>query len=149
MSGREGTLEVFDEQHEVEWVAWGGFELGAVLVEGSCGLVFAMDQQGTQPDLIGCCGDSPERISEQRPAQAVALLREIGTEAGQDDDGYRVSTSAFLDSLWGLVGCDRACGEGVVPDDAVVGEATDYVDPAGSALVGLEGVLAEPGRLRG
>lgn len=88
-------------QHQVVVRSGAGNKLrGLAKVELACLVVGAVDQEGSESDLITEVVGSQECIFEQGCAYASSLRALIDGEARKDENGAWVRASSRFESLW-------------------------------------------------
>ena len=110
---------VLHQQDEVQGV--GGRLLEPVaLVEASGGDILGMHEDGSGTDERGGFGRAAEGLHQHVFAKMPALLSQIDGEAGQHDDGDRLSPLTPGEPVSGVSRLHTAGGQGVAGDHSLV-----------------------------
>jgi len=114
----------------------------AIEVGGSRRLT--VDQQGSDPDPIRNGDRLPKSILDERRPEAVALLRQIDSQSGQQNHRHRIPADALEHARWSRFVADSPGGQRVVTHNRRFVSPADHVDLARIRSMGLQGVPTQP-----
>jgi len=141
-------VDVFHQQHEMEFIGGRWFELwDQVVMEPSCLCGLGVHEQTATADLCAEIGGAGDDVSEQTSAQALAFVVDRDTEPGQQRDRLRITASSSAHSCRRGGHGDRGHGPCVVGDDSWTVRLGDHEHPRRARCVGLASVTSQPFRL--
>ena len=59
-------------------------------IEGPCGFVLGMREQGANADNVGRLGGPQNRVFDQPAAKTAALFAQVDSQPGKQNDRYRI-----------------------------------------------------------
>ena len=140
LAGKTIAILVAHEFEDVELL----YPMLRLSEEGASILVLAVDQQGPRSDHVGSRSNPEERVAQEEPAEAVALLRDVHAEPREEDDRDRVTPSALEHPARRPCRCDRARGERVIADDGRLIHQRRHAHAGRVRAMRLEGMPAQP-----
>ena len=106
------TLKIFEQQKQVIEIRWAGLKLPRGVPVPSR-VIFCMHQQTAYAGDVGSLCGAQQSITQQRLAQAIALVCAIHREPSQNHDRHGVTGQAFHDPLRCRLRCNTANSQAV------------------------------------